>query len=199
MVALTIASAVALLYSAYLFVFNPLARLQAGLAARGRRRPVGAGRGGLRRRVRRAVAGLQPHGADAAGPVPEPGSQGAGKDAGPGAAARAAGGAVRGRGLRDPRHHAGRSWRRASRSRCGAWRGPMRQRCAGPTRSNQRYLLLASDCLPQDLVDEEHCVPTGDCFCGQPQGLATTRVIPIRVDGHRTACSATANAPASRP
>ena len=32
MVALTIVSAVALLYSAYLFVFNPLARLQAGLA-----------------------------------------------------------------------------------------------------------------------------------------------------------------------
>jgi two-component system nitrate/nitrite sensor histidine kinase NarX len=31
MVALTIASAVALLYSAYLFVFNPLAQLQAGL------------------------------------------------------------------------------------------------------------------------------------------------------------------------
>ncbi|MGD9946548.1 MAG: type IV pili methyl-accepting chemotaxis transducer N-terminal domain-containing protein, partial [Burkholderiaceae bacterium] len=35
MMALTIASAVALLYSAYLFVFNPLARLQAGLARMG--------------------------------------------------------------------------------------------------------------------------------------------------------------------
>ena len=32
MVALTIASAIALLYSAYLFIFNPLTRLQAGLA-----------------------------------------------------------------------------------------------------------------------------------------------------------------------
>jgi two-component system nitrate/nitrite sensor histidine kinase NarX len=35
--------------------------------------------------------------------------------------------------------------------------------------SNQRYLLLASDCLPQQLVDAEQCVPTGGCFCGQRQ------------------------------
>jgi two-component system nitrate/nitrite sensor histidine kinase NarX len=43
--------------------------------------------------------------------------------------------------------------------------------------------MLASDCLPQELVDEEQCVPTGDCFCGQPQAQAVTRVIPIQVEG----------------
>lgn len=46
--------------------------------------------------------------------------------------------------------------------------------------SNQRYVLLAGDCLPQSFAAEEHCVRTGDCFCGQPQGSAGTRVIPIR-------------------
>jgi two-component system, NarL family, nitrate/nitrite sensor histidine kinase NarX len=45
---------------------------------------------------------------------------------------------------------------------------------------NQRYMLLASDCLPQHVVDAEQCVPTGGCFCGQPQGDAQIRVIPIR-------------------
>ncbi len=43
--------------------------------------------------------------------------------------------------------------------------------------SNQRYLMLASDCLPQQLIDAEQCVAAGDCFCGQRQGEAQTRVI----------------------
>ena len=62
--------------------------------------------------------------------------------------------------------------------------------------SNQRYLLLASDCLPQALVEAEHCVPTGDCFCGQAQGESHTQVIPIRPTPG-VACPATANGPAS--
>jgi two-component system nitrate/nitrite sensor histidine kinase NarX len=49
--------------------------------------------------------------------------------------------------------------------------------------ANRKYLLLASDCLPQAVVDEELCIPTGDCLCGQPQGDAMTRVIPIQPDG----------------
>jgi len=44
---------------------------------------------------------------------------------------------------------------------------------------NQHYLLLASDGWPQDMAAAEHCVPAGDCFCGQPRGEAQTRVIPI--------------------
>ena len=116
MVALTIVSAVALLYSAYLFVFNPLARLQAGLAARRRGRPRGARRG--RRRTTssaRSRPGFNRMARDAAGPVPEPRGQGAGEDASAGGAARAAGGAVRGRRPSWPAPPRSTSWRRVSR------------------------------------------------------------------------------------
>jgi two-component system nitrate/nitrite sensor histidine kinase NarX len=44
--------------------------------------------------------------------------------------------------------------------------------------------MLASHCLPQALIDEEHCIPTGGCFCGQAQDQAKTRVIPILTEGH---------------
>ena len=53
--------------------------------------------------------------------------------------------------------------------------------------SNQRYLMLASDCLPQQMIDAEHCIPTGDCHCGQPQAEARLRVIPIVEQGARLA------------
>ncbi|WP_270174845.1 type IV pili methyl-accepting chemotaxis transducer N-terminal domain-containing protein [Diaphorobacter sp. ED-3] len=45
--------------------------------------------------------------------------------------------------------------------------------------ANERYVLLASDGLPQSLVEHEHCVVTGACECGQAQGQARMRVIPI--------------------
>ncbi len=48
--------------------------------------------------------------------------------------------------------------------------------------ANQRYVLLAGDCLPQAMAADEHCVRTGDCNCGQAQQAAGTRVIPIRPD-----------------
>ncbi len=46
--------------------------------------------------------------------------------------------------------------------------------------ANQRYLLLAGDCLPQSIADGEHCVATGDCLCGRAASEPGTRVIPIR-------------------
>lgn len=45
--------------------------------------------------------------------------------------------------------------------------------------ASQRYLMLASDCLPEELVKEERCIVAGLCACGQPQASARTRVIPI--------------------
>jgi two-component system nitrate/nitrite sensor histidine kinase NarX len=45
--------------------------------------------------------------------------------------------------------------------------------------ANQRYLLLAGAGLPQALSEDEHCVPTGACLCGQSAADARTRVIPI--------------------
>jgi len=44
---------------------------------------------------------------------------------------------------------------------------------------NRRYLMLASEGLPQTFLDEELCVPTGACLCGQAQAGAQTRVIQL--------------------
>ncbi len=45
--------------------------------------------------------------------------------------------------------------------------------------ANERYMLLAGDGLPESLVQGEHCLPTGNCHCGQPEGAARLRIIPI--------------------
>ncbi len=45
--------------------------------------------------------------------------------------------------------------------------------------ASQRYLMLASDCLPEELVQEERCLVAGTCACGQPHASARSRVIPI--------------------
>ncbi len=45
--------------------------------------------------------------------------------------------------------------------------------------ANQRYLMLASDCFPQDMVAEERSLLAGACACGSLQPDARTRVIPI--------------------
>ena len=48
--------------------------------------------------------------------------------------------------------------------------------------ANQRYLILASDCFPQDMLDEERSLLAGACACGSMQQEARTRVIPILSD-----------------
>ena len=45
--------------------------------------------------------------------------------------------------------------------------------------ANQRYLMLASDCFPGDLQDEERSLLAGACACGNLPVDARTRVIPI--------------------
>lgn len=45
--------------------------------------------------------------------------------------------------------------------------------------ANQRYLMLASDCFPQDLVEEERSLLADACACGSLRPDARTRVIPI--------------------
>ena len=45
--------------------------------------------------------------------------------------------------------------------------------------ANQRYLMLATDCFPQDLVEEERSLLAGACACGNLKPDARTRVIPI--------------------
>lgn len=45
--------------------------------------------------------------------------------------------------------------------------------------ANQRYLMLANDCFPTDLQEEERSVIAGACACGDLKPDARTRVIPI--------------------
>ncbi len=183
MVGFTIVSAVALLYSAYLFIFNPLSRLQAGLArveegdlaARvevGSNDEFGALSAGFNRmahtlqglyqnleaKVREKTLGLEAQHTRLA------------------ALYESAAFVAHAGTLDQLAKGFAQQVRRAARADASAVRWS--------DESNQRYLLLASDCLPQALVDEEHCIPTGACFCGQAQGQAVTRVIPIKAEGH---------------
>jgi two-component system nitrate/nitrite sensor histidine kinase NarX len=179
MMALTVASAVALLYAAYLFVFNPLARLQTGLSQVGAgdlsaRVPVstddefGALSAGFNRmagtlqalyqslefRVQEKTLGLETERARLA------------------ALYEAAAFVATATSLDGLAQGFARQVRLVAKADASAVRWS--------DEANQSYLLLASDCLPQHVIDAEHCVPTGECFCGQPQGEAYTRVIPIR-------------------
>ena len=45
--------------------------------------------------------------------------------------------------------------------------------------ASQRYLMLASDCFPQDMLEEERTLLAGACACGNLQPSSRTRVIPI--------------------
>jgi two-component system nitrate/nitrite sensor histidine kinase NarX len=45
--------------------------------------------------------------------------------------------------------------------------------------ANQRYLMLASDCFPADMMEEERSLLAGACACGSLTPDARTRVIPI--------------------
>jgi two-component system nitrate/nitrite sensor histidine kinase NarX len=46
--------------------------------------------------------------------------------------------------------------------------------------ANRRYLMLASQGLPQAMTDAEQCMAAGDCHCGSPLASPGARVISIR-------------------
>lgn len=65
--------------------------------------------------------------------------------------------------------------------------------------ANERYVLLASDCLPKVMAEEEQCVLSGDCLCGArvaPGELPGIRIIPIQAASR--ALPGTTAAPAIR-
>jgi len=184
LVAMAIASAVALLYSAYLFVFNPLSRLQSGLAR--------IGEGDLAARVEvtsddefgalsvgfnRMAETLQGLYQNLEAKVREKTHSLETQHARLAALYEAAAFVAGAASLDELARGFAQQLRRVARSDASAVRWS--------DESNQRYVLLASDCLPQALVDEEQCLPTGDCFCGQPQAQAVTRVIPIQAEGSK--------------
>ena len=185
MMALAIGSAVTLLYAAYLFVFNPLARLQSGLARVGEgdltaRVEVGSDDefGALSQGFNQMAATLQGLYQNLEAKVQEKTLGLEQQHARLAALYEAAAFVARAGTLDELAQGFARQLRQVARADASAVRWS--------DESNQRYLLLASDCLPQALVDEEQCVFTGDCLCGQAQGQASTRVIPIRPDGGGT-------------
>jgi len=182
LVALAIVSAVTLLYSAYLFVFNPLSRLQSGLARVGEgdlaaRVEVGSSDefGALAIGFNRMAETLQGLYQNLEAKVQEKTLRLETQHARLAALYEAAAFVSHASTLDALAQGFARQVRRVARADASAVRWS--------DEGNQRYLMLASDCLPQALIDEEHCVPTGDCFCGQAQGQAQTRVIPIRAEG----------------
>jgi len=182
MVALIIVSAVALLYSAYLFVLNPLARLQAGLARveegdlTARVDGVGddefgALAGGFNRMAQRLQASYE----NLAAKVRDKTARLEAQHNRLAVLYESAAFVARAKTLDELATGIARQVRLAGGADASALRWS--------DESNERYLLLASDCLPQSLIDEEQCIPTGGCFCGQAQGQASTRVIPIQAEG----------------
>lgn len=179
LVALAIASAVALVYSAYLFIFNPLARLQSGLAL------VGQGQLGARIDVassdefgalssgfNRMAATLQGLYQNLEAKVREKTLRLETEHTRLAALYEAAAFAARATTLDELARGFATQVRQVARADAAAVRWS--------DESNQRYLLLASDGLPREMVDHEHCVPTGECLCAQIKGHAATQVIPIR-------------------
>ena len=182
MVALTIGSAIALLYSAYLFIFNPLSRLQAGLGRveagdLGARVDPGANDefGALAAGFNRMAETLQGLYQNLESKVQEKTEHLEAQRARLAALYESAAFVARAETLESLAQGIARQVRQVARADASAVRWS--------DEANRKYLLLASDCLPQAVIDEELCIPTGDCLCGQPQGGAMTRVIPILPDG----------------
>jgi two-component system, NarL family, nitrate/nitrite sensor histidine kinase NarX len=181
MVALTIGSAIALLYSAYLFIFNPLSRLQAGLArvesgdlaARvepGANDEFGALAAGFNR-MAQTLQGLYQN---LESKVREKTERLEAQHARLTALYESAAFVARAETLDVLAQGIARQVRQVAGADASAVRWS--------DEANLKYLLLASDCLPHAMADEEQCIATGDCLCGQPQRSAMTRVIPIAPD-----------------
>ena len=182
MVALTIVSAITLLYSAYLFIFNPLSRLQAGLARAeagdlAARVEPGANDefGALAAGFNRMAETLQGLYQNLESKVQEKTERLEAQHARLGALYASAAFVASATTLEELAKGIAQQVRQVARADASAVRWS--------DEANRKFVLLASDCLPQSIIDEELCIPTGDCLCGQPHGSAITRVIPILPDG----------------
>lgn len=183
MVALTIASAVALLYSVYLFIFNPLSRLQIGLARieagelGARVEPGGNDEfGTLAAGFNRMAQKLQGLYASLENKVQEKTQRLEAQNQRLAALYESAAFVASADTLDALAQGFARQVRQVSKADASAVRWS--------DEANRKYLLLASDCLPQAMVDAEQCIPSGDCLCGQPQSGASTKVIPIALEGN---------------
>jgi two-component system nitrate/nitrite sensor histidine kinase NarX len=176
---LAIAGGIAMLYAAYLFVFDPLARLQSGLAKVEQgdltaRVEVGSADefGRLTDGFNRMAATLQGFYRDLEGKV---------RDKTETLHAER----ERLRVLYDASAFVGQAPTLVALARGFA----PRLRSAGRAdaallrwydAAKNQYLLLATDCVPAEMLDDERCVQPGGCHCGEAEAQTGARVIPIR-------------------
>jgi two-component system, NarL family, nitrate/nitrite sensor histidine kinase NarX len=179
MMGLAIGAAVALLYAAYLFVFHPLARLQAALARveggdLAARVEVSSSDefGALGAGFNRMTATLQGLYGNLEAKVAEKTERLRAERERLAALYETSAFVARAETLPELAQGFARQLRRVAGADAAAVRWS--------DEANRRYILAGSDCLPQALIDDEHCVRTGDCLCGQPRADLRTRVIPIR-------------------
>ena len=178
MMALAIGSAVVMLYAGYLFILNPLARLQRGLTAlrqgdwstrvevdsddefgqlsagfNDMARTLQSLYGSLEEKVREKTAGLEVKRQRLAGLY------------------EVSAFVARATSLDELARGFVRQVRGVAKADAAAVRWS--------DEGNQRYLLLAADNLPPGLAEVESCLDTGACYCGQPRADTAIRVIPI--------------------
>lgn len=175
---LALVAAVTLLYAAYLFVLNPLSRLQQGLARveggdLAARVEIGTldEFGRLSLAFNRMAGTLQGLYQNLEAKVQEKTLKVEAQHARLIALYEAASLAARADSLEE----LARGFARQMRQVAGADAAAIRW----ADETNERYVLLATDCMPQALVEDEQCLLTGECHCGQLQQGAATRVIPI--------------------
>jgi two-component system nitrate/nitrite sensor histidine kinase NarX len=178
---LAIGAAVALLYAAYLFVFDPLARLQAALARveagdLGARVEVAAGDefGALAAGFNRMGETLQRLYQGLEATVVEKTERLRAERQRLAALHEAGAFVARAASLDELAHGFARQLRQVAHADAAAVRWS--------DEDNRRYLLAGHDCLPQEMVRSGSCVHTGSCLCGQPQAQARSQVFPIRGD-----------------
>ena len=178
---LAIAAAVALLYSAWLLVFDPLARLQRGLARveagdlGARVDAAGSAEFGAVASVfNRMAQTLQELYQNLEAKVEEKTVTLEAERVRLAALYEASALAARARTLDGLARGFVQQLRRVARADAAALRWT--------DESHARYLLLASDCLPEALQAAEPCIDAGACGCGAAPANAKARVIPVHAE-----------------
>ena len=179
MMALAISAALALLYAAQLLVFGPLSRLQAAQAQVERgdfsARVTDSSRdefGEVARGFNRMAHSLQDLYQSLEQRVQQKTEHLQAERARLSALYEGAALVARADTLQDLAQGFARQTRRVARADAVAVRWA--------DENNRRYVLLASEGLPDDIVQSEHCLPTGDCLCGQPQASAESKLVVLQ-------------------
>jgi len=188
LLALALGAGVTLLYAAYLFIFAPLARLQAALAGveggdLASRVDVGTSDefGALAGAFNRMAATLQGLYQTLEAKVADRTERLHAERERVAALYEASAFVERADTPEELAQGFARRMRRAARADAAAVRLV--------DESSRRYMLAGSDCLPHSMLEHERCVGAGDCLCGRPGPESRTRVIPIRREGERGRCA----------